>query len=308
MKGLDLAEAYYYEYGAPMLEGQFSDNMNRLAVGFVGPGSECFGFDDEISRDHDWGPGFCIWLTDEDALKIGQRIQEEYERLPKIYRGFGPRIVSPGEETRTGACATTDFYRRYTGLNHPPATNKEWLAIPEQSLALCTNGRVFFDPLGDFSKRRDSLLGYYPEDVRLKKMASRCMTASQAGQYNFERSLKRNERFAALYAETQFCMDVFLLIFLFNKQYAPFYKWMHRAVRGLPVLGEKIYGMISMLINLADMDEKKSAIEGICALIIEELHNQGLSDSDSDFLLDHAHHIHGKIKDRELGGRFWVVS
>jgi hypothetical protein len=307
MKGLDLAEAYYHECGAPMLESKFGSFIHRMAVGFVGPGSECFGFDDEISQDHDWGPGFCIWLTLEDASKIGKIIQAEYEGLPKSYMGFGPRVVSPGEESRTGVCAITDFYRRYTGLDHVPVNVKEWIAIPEQSLALCTNGKVFFDPLGQFSEWRDALLRFYPEDVRLKKMASRCMTIAQAGQYNFERSLKRNERFALLYAETRFCTDVFSLIFLLNKRYAPFYKWMHRAVRDLPILGKKVHDMISHLISRAD-DEKKSLIEDICALIIEELRHQGLSDSNSDFLLDHAHRVHGKIKDRELGERFWVVS
>jgi hypothetical protein len=307
MKGLDLAEAYYFEYGAPMIEKKFNAYVNRFAVGLVGPGSECLGFDDEISMDHDWGPGFCIWITDEDHPRIGKAVQEEYEKLPGSFMGFGPRISSRGEEWRTGACRIRDFYQRYTGLNQVPGDLKEWLAIPDHSLALCTNGRIFFDPLGEFSRWREALRHFYPEDVRLKKLASRCMTISQAGQYNFERSLRRNEGFALLYAEAQFCMDVLSLIFLLNKRYTPFYKWMHHAVRELPLLGENVHEMISDLISQKDYVKKHLNIEEICALIIRELRRQGLSDSESDFLLDHAHNVHGRIKDRELGERFWVV-
>jgi hypothetical protein len=47
---------------------------------------------------------------------------------------------------------------------------------------------------------------------------------AQVGQYNFVRSLKRKELFAAHYAEAQFCADVISLVFLLNRKYAPFYK------------------------------------------------------------------------------------
>ena len=67
MKGLELAELFYRECGIPMLEQHFPEQMARIAVGMVGPGSECFGFDDVISREHDWGPGFCLWLTGNDT-------------------------------------------------------------------------------------------------------------------------------------------------------------------------------------------------------------------------------------------------
>jgi len=155
---------------------------------------------------------------------------------------------------------------------------------------------------------RKTLLDFYPEDVRLKKMASRCMTAAQAGQYNFERSLKRKDLFALHYAEMKFCEDIISLVFLMNKRYTPFYKWMHRAVTELPLMGGEIHAMILALIDCPGYDEKSAIIEEICALIVIELRNKGLSDSGSDFLLDHAHRIHDQIEDPVLGARFSVVD
>ena len=72
MNGLELARGYYEEYGKPMLEHEFSDLLPYLACGFVGSGSEHYGFDDEISRDHDYEPGFCIFLPGEEVISRRQ--------------------------------------------------------------------------------------------------------------------------------------------------------------------------------------------------------------------------------------------
>ena len=308
MKGIELSETYFNAHGVSMLANHFGSYADRIAVGFVGPGSECFGFDDHISRDHDWGPAFCMWLTSDDFKDVGSALQEAYLSLPGTFLGFGPRTASPGEEARTGVCEIGAFFRTYLGLDQVPQTLMEWLHIPEQALATCTNGKIFSDPLGKFSHWRENLLDFFPEDVRLKKMASRCITAAQAGQYNFERSLKRNDHFAAKYSEITFCGDIISLIFLLNKKYTPFYKWMHRALKDLPVLGKAEYKLVADLMDKDNVREKSAIIEKICSKIIDELKLEGLSDSNSDFLLDHASSIHSRIADPILGARLGVVK
>jgi hypothetical protein len=308
MKGLELAKAYYDHLGAPMLRERFPELFDRIAVGLIGPGSECFGFDDDISRDHDWGPAFCMWLTQDDYQKYGKELQKTYNELPKVFQGFGPRQSSPGEEFRTGVCPTETFYATYIGLNHPPTTIKEWTYIPDSSLAICTNGQVFSDKLGEFSRIRQALLEFYPEDVRLKKIASRCFTIAQSGQYNLPRSLKRRELFAANWALLEFCAETMSLLFLLNKRYAPFYKWMHRAIKELPLMGEWAHSTINDLMVPIDIKEKPTIVETACAVIIQELRSQDLTDSTSDFLLDHAHSVHSRIRDEEFRRRFMVIK
>lgn len=300
MKGLELSESYYLTYGRPMISEEFKNYAERIAVGLVGDGSECFGFDDEISRDHDWGPSFCSWLVLKDYEVISGRLQEAIDRLPKSFAGHGPRKVSAWGEGRVGVFEIAQFYRAFTGLDHVPIKLEEWLRLPESYLAVCTNGKVFHDPLGEFSRWREKLLEFYPEDVRLKKIASRCMTIAQSGQYNFERCLKRQEHFALQYAETKFCHDVISLVFLLNRKYCPFSKWMHRSLKGLPILGESLYSKISQLLTLPSHEGKVAVIEEVCAALINELRSQALSDSSSSFLLDHGPVVQVNIKDKRL--------
>ena len=93
MKGLELSRAYYEEYGKPMIDTQLAQYKPYLAAGLVGEGSECLGFDDELSRDHDFGPAFCLWVPEELYAKAGTEMQRAYDSLPASYKGY-TRITS----------------------------------------------------------------------------------------------------------------------------------------------------------------------------------------------------------------------
>lgn len=300
VKGLKLSEDYFNTFGLPLIQSKFSDYADRISAGLAGDGSECFGFDDEFSRDHDWGPGFCVWLTEEDLNAIGKSLQQEIEQLPKTFKGFDARKESDWGQGRIGVFEISQFYGRFIGLSHIPNELEQWLNIPENFLAAATNGKVFYDPFGEFTQWRNRLLEFYPEDVRFKKIAARCMGIAQSGQYNFLRSVKRKEYLAARYAEIKFCADVISLIFLINRRYVPFYKWMHRALKQLPILGELIYSKTDDLIGTTDYKEKVKIIEETCAIIIMELRREGLSDSSSDFMLDHGPIVQRKIRNTQL--------
>lgn len=304
MNGLTLSESYFFEICVPMIGKQFPAYREKLAAGLVGDGSECFGFDDEISRDHDWGPAFCLWLTKEDYGMIGEALQNEVNKLSREFAGIKAREESFWGAGRTGVFEIGEFYRRFIGFNHVPDDLREWQVIPEENLAAATNGKVFVDPVGEFTAFRERLKEFYPEDVRLKKIASRCMTMAQSGQYNYSRCIKRKEYVAARLAEAKFINSAISMVFLLNRQYKPFYKWMHRAVKQLPILGDTVYRLFSELVADCEEElgeririEKNDLIEEVCRLVIEELKRQQLSDSGSDFLLDHGPIVQAKIKD-----------
>ena len=238
IRGLELSERFFGEYGLPMLQEQFPQYMDVIAAGVAGEGSDCFGFDDAISRDHDFEAGFCLWIPDRLEHELEFKLSRAYGKLPEEYLGVRREKQSLLGGGRRGVLLTGEFYRRFTGRPGAPESLMEWLYTPEHSLACAVNGREFYDGFGEFSAVRRELEAGYPEDVRLKKMAARAVLMAQSGQYNYSRCLRRGEYGAAAMALHEFVSAGLSMIFLLNRRYMPYYKWSFRAARELPVLRE----------------------------------------------------------------------
>lgn len=293
MRGIELSEKCFFEKFLPLLRERLPEAEGRIAAGLVGGGSECFGFDDGISRDHDFSDGFYIWLTDEDDIKYGVE-------LARIYR----ECVTPPKATcarprHRGVVTVGEFYLPYTGRRGLPEHPAEWLDLPEQALSEATNGRVFLDNVGAFSEIRSGLTDKMPEDVLKKRLAARVITMAQSGQYNFARCLAHGEVGASRLALSEFAEAAISAAFLLNRRYAPYYKWALRALRELPRLGE-LADSITALLCSTDEAACRELIEEISGAVADELRRQNLSDSTSDYLEPHAYSIFKKIEDRYL--------
>lgn len=107
-RGLRLCERYYIAFGKPMLERNFGAVLPRLAIGLAGEGSECLGYDDALSRDHDFGAGFCIWVPDDLPEETVQQLRNAYAVLPKSYCGVS-RVAMPEADGRVGVCRQSAF-------------------------------------------------------------------------------------------------------------------------------------------------------------------------------------------------------
>lgn len=298
MRGIELSRSYYKTYGEPMLQTEFPELYPRLAAGICGTGSENFGFDDDISRDHDFDPGFFLWLSPEDYKAYEFRLSRAYDRLPDTFEGVPIAGKSVYETARHGVRETGAFFRSLTGFPTAPETNLQWLSVPEYRLATAVNGSIFYDGKGDVTAIR-AALSAMPEDVRKKKLAKHVIFAAQAGQYNYPRALAHGEPGAAALALARFAESYAGAAFLLNRQYAPFYKWLLKAGRALPKLGEDIK-KIERALSDPPGKETAAVIETAAAHMIAELQAQGLSDHPSDFLEPHAYEIMKRIEDPEL--------
>ncbi len=304
MKGIEISERYYREYGIPMLEEKFGEYSHVIAVGLVGSGSECFGYDDEISKDHDFEPGFCIFIPDETLInsKVEFALARAYAKLPKEYMGLTRADISPVGGTRHGVIRISDFYIQKIGTPNGDISFENWLNIPEYSLAEAVNGKIFRDDLGLFSSIRNKLL-QMPFDVKLKKIAGNLLLMAQAGQYNYMRCLSRGETGAAQLAAFEFVESTMKVIFLLNDKYMPYYKWSFKALRELSLfgtLGDALEYIISSDNTTENSKLKYDMIEDISLLIIEELKRRGISEAICGDLEKHAYSVNDKISDISL--------
>lgn len=295
MKGLELSKKYFYDIVLPAFEEKLKHILPSCAFGLVGEGSECFGYDDEISRDHDFGPSVCIWLKESDYRKYSDEINSVLENLPKEFKGFSAIKESEWGQNRRNCLILEDFYFKFLGLRGVPRTILEWRAIPETALATVTNGEVFLDNLGEFSKIRKELLNYYPEVIRQNKIATRCMYISQHGQYNYVRCLRRNDLVAANQALYLFVDELIHLVFLLNRRYKVFYKWSNLALLDLKLIGREIHEFLNEMVL---SQNKIPHIKKICEILVKELKRQDLSKIDSDFLGDYGVDIQKNIDDK----------
>lgn len=300
ISNLERSRDFYEEYGKEMIHTQFPEYEERIAVGLVGEGSDCYGFDDEISTDHDYEVGFCMWLTEEDYQKIENTLQAEYEKL--IVKTFPQSGNNRFLQKRRGVFCINEFYNRLLGTNcnFEKSFSFEYENVNEFSLAAATNGEVFRDDLGTFSAVREKLLQYYPEETWRKKMAQCLHDFSQYAQSNYARMMARKDVVSANLCKMKAVETVMDLLYLLQRKYAPYYKWKKKGLEK-NAFSLKVLAVIEKIAELPNQtqawekvkysaaaintqDECVGLFEEVAGMLLEEMKRQDLVSGEDLFL------------------------
>ncbi len=244
MNTLESNRRFYEEYAAELIHTKFPEYEDRIAVGVAGEGSDCFGYDDHISRDHDFGTGICLWVTDEDMDRFGYSLSIAYNKLvdSRERRYFTERL-----RERRGVMRIHDFYsnilRTDCDTENCVMSEEQWMSLDHSCLRTAVNGVIFRDDLGKFSAFRELLLGYYPDRVWRLRLADKLHEYSSSLQVNYARCMARGDSVAAQICRIKGLEAAMELFFLIKRIYPPYYKWTFQALKDLDgqgVFSEKI--------------------------------------------------------------------
>ena len=238
MQGLELSRRFYEEAVRPILERDFPDFVHAAAL--MGYGSDVLGFDDETSRDHEWGPR--VQLFARDARRKGEIEERLAHELPTTFAGFSTHF-GPTEEPGTTRLATVEagpvahrvqvlalkeYLEERLGVD-PRAgfTLTDWLVTPSQRLLELTAGDVFADPIGDLTRVRE-LLAWYPQDVWLLVMAGHWARIAQLEHF-VGRTGARGDELGSRVITASLVRDLMRLAFVQERRYPPYWKWLGTA-------------------------------------------------------------------------------
>jgi len=241
---ISLSKAFFNEVVRPAMERTCPAVLDAAACGRFGWGSECFGMDDAISRDHHWGPRIDLLLPDKLFHETPETVWRDVsQHFPDTFRGFK---LEPGHVGGAGLAPESidAFLMRTIGRVTVPVSAEDWLGIPEEDIPHVINGEVWHDGAGQFSRMRAVLGAYYPDEVWRRRLANWCRYASGMGLYALHRALLR-ENWAFAHTTMARALKLTMeLTFMLNRTYFPYDKWLYPTFRGLPELAPEMLPLI----------------------------------------------------------------
>ncbi|MCB9768705.1 MAG: DUF4037 domain-containing protein [Candidatus Omnitrophica bacterium] len=275
--GIEISRDFYAQIVKPILAQKYPEELNRAAVGVFGTGSDTVGLDDELSRDHHWGPRVNILMADEDYNRVGDEfLSFMKDALPPDFECFPigfPKLTRGGVSVES----IGHYFRCFAKMETPPLTDLDWLRTTEADLFHLTHGVVFEDASGEFTARREAF-SYYPDTVWKKKIADWCLYfTGSTSPYNVNRCSRREDFVSAEIFFGAAVKRAMELCFLLNRSYAPYTKWLSRLLPDLPKLGKEVMPIIDRAIASRDWHERVMCLIEIAHIYAKEMHRMGLT-------------------------------
>lgn len=245
MQGIALSQAFYDELVRPWL-AEVAPGLQHAAA-LIGYGSELLGFDDEMSRDHNWGPRVHLYVSRADfdaqaralVTAFSRAAPEAFHGEPIGWRGRphpaadGPDAVGAFEH---GLEIHTIEGRLEAALGLRSLDNLDaltWLGFTQQGLLSLTAGAVFHDDSGELTGLR-ARLAYFPDDVWSYRIACQWRRIAEEQAFVGRAGIAGDDLGSRVVAG-RLVRDVMGMAFLLSRRYAPYAKWFGSGFARLPI-------------------------------------------------------------------------
>ncbi len=283
IKGLELCEGFFNECSMPII-GKYFPKL-QYSAGLIGYGSDVLGYDDEVSRDHMWGPRFYMFLSENDIDKKDDIFNRLSENLPYEYMGYSvnftepdpndsgvqhPKFISNGKVNPLIFIQTFDEFlvEEIGTADLDNISHLDWLAFSEHRLLSLVSGKLFADKLN--IKEQTDKIKFYPDDVKLYLIASQWnIIASE--QAFVKRCGEVGDEIGSQIICSRIAERLMRLCFLYKDTYAPYSKWFGTAFNKLSI-DENIKAKINTALKTNDLTERENNFVEAQALAAE-LHN-----------------------------------
>jgi len=272
MKGLEIARDFFFSWGRPFLTAQFPDLAGRIAAGRVS-GSDVLGGDDEISRDHNWGPQFDLFLSAQDFAAFGEHLSQKMNAAaPNPWKGY--RLDGAGDQS-VQVYSVPGWFRKHLNMERFPLAAVDWPpASLESILYFLRHGEIWVDGTGELGRWR-SALHQYPEEMLRARVAEECFRVWHHGEYNFvQRMARRRDPIAIAICLGEFVAGVMRIVLLMSRDFTPYWKWLAFEFRKRP--GAQPYiAMLEELVSVGLIERQVEIVESVCALVHQQLLDGG---------------------------------
>jgi hypothetical protein len=244
MQGIELSRRFYFDIVQPWLNTAAPQLRHSAAL--IGYGSELLGFDDDMSRDHNWrsprsshrfARRFCPRCAAPDQRLY--LVPDQFLGEPIGWRSR-PHPPASGAEAAGAAEHGLEIHTLEGRLKGALALDSafdigsmQWLGLSEQLLLSLTAGAVFHDDDDRLGKVR-AALAYFPRDVWLYKIACQWRRIAEEQAFVGRAGIAGDELGSRVIAG-RLVRDVMRMAFLLERRYAPYSKWFGSAFARLPL-------------------------------------------------------------------------
>jgi hypothetical protein len=275
LPGGELAREFHADVVGPLLT-QAMPGL-RYAAGRLGSGSDVLGFDDAMSRDHDWGCRLTLLVDQADRGAIPQVSLLLERELPKSYRGFPVRFPVTWDRSFTHKveiATVRGFAASRLGID--PTTElsvADWLILTGQSVLEVTAGPVFADRTAELAQVR-ARLNWYPPDTERYVLAAGWQRLSQEMPM-IGRTAEHGDELGSIMLSARLAGDLISLAFTLSRQWQPYPKWRGTAFRALPVAAD-LASLLTAATAARNWRHRESALADACEILLTAQRTRGL--------------------------------